>query len=213
MGRRRRDRRVDRVRFRRATGRHARARSQRDRARGRPSHARLSLARPAAGDRRAARHSRACRRRRRRRRAALAAQRLARRLARQRRDRSGRRMGADVSRGMAHAARAVLDPGDVGRRLGPRARALRRAIAQDPRAVGTLRPHLGDAGRTGHVARLRVRRRLSARAALPARFPRRRSRVGCGPQRVRRHASAARRFVEPRRRLAAGRTGARHPRR
>ena len=48
----------------------------------------------------------------------------------------------------------------------------------------TLRPHLGDARRTRHLARVRKRRRLSRPAAIPARLPRRGSRLGRGARRL-----------------------------
>ena len=90
-----------------------------------------------------------------------------------------RRMGADAARSVAPAARAVLGPADVGRRLGRRCCTRYDALLPTHSHAGrTLRSDLGDAGRARHLARLRDGRRPARAAAVPARLSRCRLRAG-----------------------------------
>ena len=79
------------------------------------------------------------------------------------------RVAADVPGGLASAARAVLDGGPVGHRLGRRASAVPAAGRARHHALGVLGPAVGDPGRAGHVARLRDGRRVPAAARTTAR--------------------------------------------
>ena len=82
---------------------------------------------------------------------------------------AGRRVAADVPRGLAAPARALLDRGHVRARLGRDLRALPAAGRPGHHPLRVLRPALGAAGRAGHLARLRDRRRVPPRPDLHAR--------------------------------------------
>ena len=96
---------------------------------------------------------------------------------------AAQRVAADAARGVAAAARPLLDGGHVGRRLERDLRSLRAAARPRGHARRALRPHLGDAGRARHLARLRDGRRPPQAAGNPAGTPGRRA--GAGRRRTR----------------------------
>ena len=105
--------------------------------------------------------------------AAVAQERLDRSRAAARLDRAAPRMAPDAARGLAPAARPVLGRATCRASTGTAVYRTLRAAARagrDPRRA--LRPHLGDAGRARHVARLRDGRRSPQAAGGRARLPR-----------------------------------------
>ena len=116
---------------------------------------------------------------------------------------AAQRVAADAARGVAAAARPLLDGGHVGRRLERDPRSLRAAARPRGHARRALRPHLGDAGRARHLARLRDGRRLPQATGNPAGTPGRRARAGRRRARLRDCAHRHRRRLGSRRRLAA----------
>ena len=92
-----------------------------------------------------------------------------------RRGRPARRMAADAARSVAPAARPLLDAEHVGHRLERRLRTVCAAARSRGHARRVVRPHLGDAGRARHVARVRDGRRSPQAAGVAARASRRRA--------------------------------------
>ena len=77
------------------------------------------------------------------------------------------RVAPDVPGGVAPAARAVLDRGSVGHRLGRGQSALRATGRSGHHALRVLGPVVGAAGRAGDLARLRDGRRVPHWPQLP----------------------------------------------
>src|SRR6266566_161674 len=83
-------------------------------------------------------------------------------------------MATDVPRGLAAAARAILDRGPLRHRLGRGAPPVSAAGGSGDNTRRVFRLAVGIAGRAWHVARLRIGWRVPPRTELPPGLPRRR---------------------------------------